>query len=89
MAYRISLSATVLMSSLAFSALTAGAQALDASISGPANGTNVEPSAAIQKEIEGRSASYVRMEQAPPMIGSALAAGAPGVEGIPGTQSGR
>lgn len=44
--------------------------------SGPASGTNVKPSTAIQKENPG-----------PP--GSPNAAGAPGVEGKPGVQGGQ
>ena len=50
----------------------------DGSTSGPASGTNVQPSTAIQKET-GRSS----------VGGPSTAAGAPGVEGKPGAESGR
>ncbi len=48
------------------------------STSGPASGTNIQPSTAIQKET-GRSS----------VGGSSTGAGAPGVEGKPGAESGR
>lgn len=69
---------------LAFTACCSGATAQQAgSTSGPAAGTNTEPSTAIQKQSEGRSVggelNYRR---------SSEAAGAPGVEGKPGTESG-
>jgi len=89
MAYRISLCATALMSCLVLSGTAAVAQTLDASISGPAAGNNVEPSTAVQKRIEGRSVSYSAGDQLPSMIGSAVSAGGPGIEGAPGTESGR
>jgi len=95
MVYRITLCATVLMSSLFLFAAIATAQAPNASISGPANGTNVKPSTAVQKETEGRSYSGFRLEpgvasrQPSTIKGSPVAAGAPGVEGAPRTQSGR
>lgn len=50
----------------------------DGSTSGPASGTNVQPSTAIQKET-GRSS----------VGGPSTGAGAPGVEGKPGAESGR
>jgi hypothetical protein len=61
---------------------------------GPANGTDVEPSAAVQKQaiksrMEGRSVFYKPKVLPFGMPGAALAAGAPGVEGTPGTESGR
>jgi hypothetical protein len=51
--------------------------------SGTASGSNVEPSTAIQKQNTGRSAASEKELQ-----GSSNAAGAPAVEGHPGTQSG-
>lgn len=89
MVYRIALCAAALMSCLSLSTGAAVAEAPKASISGPANGTNVEPSTAVQKEMEGRSVSGITKRQASEFIASALAVGAPGVEGSPGTQSGR
>jgi hypothetical protein len=89
MVYRITLCATALVSCLFLSATATPAQTLNASVSGLANGTNVEPSAAVQKRTEGRSVSGNATRPSPDLIGSALAAGAPGVEGAPGTESGR
>ena len=95
MAYRISLRATALMSCLFLSVAAATAQTPNASVSGSANGTNVEPSTAVQKETEGRSYSGFGLEpgvaspQPSTLKGSPVASGAPGVEGSPGTQSGR
>lgn len=94
MVYRITLCATVLMSSLFLFAAIATAQAPNVSISGPANGTNVKPSTAIQKETEGRSYSGFRLEpgvasrQPSTIKGSPVAAGAPGVEGAPAPNPG-
>jgi len=88
MEYRITLCAMALMSCLFLSAATAAAQTFDASVSGPANG-NVMPSAAVQKQSEGRSVSDIAKDHPSSFIGSAIAAGAPGVEGAPGTESGR
>jgi hypothetical protein len=54
------------------------------STSGPAAGSNIEPSTAVQKQQgEGRSVGGV-----PDFRSSAQAAGAPGIEGKPGTQGG-
>lgn len=89
MVYRITLCAAALMSCLFLSAVTAVAQAPDGSISGPSNGTNVVPSAAVQKQTERRSVSDIENRQPSAIVGSALAAGAPGVEGAPGGPSGR
>jgi hypothetical protein len=89
MDYRITLCATAFLTSLSLSAATAAAQTPEASVSGPADGINVEPSAAVQKRTEGRSIADIAARKTPDMIGSALAAGAPGVEGAPGTESGR
>ena len=58
------------------------------SVSGQASGSNVEPSTAIQKENEGRSA-IVDAKRPNPETHRPNGAGAPGVEGSPGTQSGR
>lgn len=54
MEYRITLCAMALMSCLFLPAATAAAQTLDASVSGPANGTNVMPSAG-RSETERRT----------------------------------
>jgi hypothetical protein len=94
MTYRISLCAAALTSGLVLST-AAFAQTPEASVSGPANGTNVKPSTAIQKQTEGRSYSGFRLDpdvasRLPSTIkGSPVGAGAPGVEGSFGTQSGR
>lgn len=55
--------------------------------SGPAAGGNVTPSTVTQKLFEGRSAFAGDIEAAA-LEASALAAGAPGVAGKPGAQSG-
>jgi hypothetical protein len=89
MEYRISLCAAALMACLSLSSGTAVAQAPGPSISGPANGTDVVPSAAVQKQVEGRSAFSIINGQPSASMDSALAAGAPGVEGAPGGPSGR
>ncbi|MCI0600620.1 MAG: hypothetical protein L0Y60_14065 [Beijerinckiaceae bacterium] len=89
MVYRLSLRAAALVSCLALTPAAAVAQALDASVSGPANGTNVVPSAAVQKQIERRSVSDIAKDQPSALMGSALSAGAPGLEGAPGAKSGR
>lgn len=52
--------------------------------SGPAAGSNIEPSTAIQKQDEGRSSGVGQDYR-----GSSGAAGAPGIEGKPGAESGR
>ncbi|HET6376007.1 MAG TPA: hypothetical protein VFF88_08145 [Methylocella sp.] len=59
------------------------------SVSGPANGTNVEPSAAVQKQTGSPSVISIALRQPSPVIGSVLSSGAPGVEGLPGGPSGR
>lgn len=56
--------------------------------SGPAAGKNVEPSTAVQKTYEGRSAAEGQVKWGI-SDASSLAAGAPAVEGKPGTQSGQ
>jgi hypothetical protein len=84
---RITIRTAVLLTLL--SPVAAVAQMPDASVSGPANGTNVVPSAAVQKQIERRSVSDLAKDQPSALMGSALAAGAPGVEGAPGAKSGR
>jgi hypothetical protein len=55
--------------------------------SGPVNGQNVTPSTVTQKSFEGRSV-FVDSNDAFALDASAMAAGAPGVEGKPGAQSG-
>ena len=90
MVYRITLRAAALISCLFLSVATAASPrhlmrpSLDRRM-----GTNVEPSAAVQKQNEGRSVSGMAKDERSSFIGSALAAGAPGVEGAPGTESGR
>jgi hypothetical protein len=93
MVRRITLYAAALGPILSLSGVAIAADAPEASVSGPANGTNVEPSAAVQKQaqsqMEGRSV-FFRSKILPfGMLGAALAAGAPGVDGAAGTQSGR
>ena len=51
--------------------------------SGPAAGTNIEPNTAIQKQSTGRSGATSSEWKA-----SSEAAGAPGIEGKPRTESG-
>ncbi|SFK78947.1 hypothetical protein [Methylocapsa palsarum] len=69
MCTQIRLAAMCLILSVAFaSAQQAGVT------TGPASGTNIEPSTAIQKDASGRSATE---------------AGAPGVEAKPGSEGGR
>ena len=90
MASRISLCAGAIMSCLSLSAMAAVAQGPKASVSGPAFGTNVVPSTAVQKEmLEGRFASTVKPQQKAELMAAVVAAGAPGIEGAPDTQSGR
>jgi hypothetical protein len=87
MAYRTSLCAAALLAGL--SAAAATAKAPIGSVSGPASGTNVIPSTALQKEMitEGRSVSPAAQKTGELM--TALAGvGAPGIEGLPDTQSG-
>ncbi|MCI0466414.1 MAG: hypothetical protein L0Y57_05335 [Beijerinckiaceae bacterium] len=88
MVYRTTIRTAALVACLALSAAAAFAQTPDASVSGPGNGTNVVPSAAVQKQVERRSVSDIA-NQPSPFMGSALSAGAPGVEGAPGAKSGR
>jgi hypothetical protein len=80
------LSAGVLIFSLVLSSVAFAQEPY--SVSGPANGSNVEPSTAIQKENEGRSA-IVDSRRPDPETLRPHGAGATGVEGSPGTQSGR
>jgi hypothetical protein len=80
------LSAGVLIFSLVLSGVAFAQEPY--SVSGPANGSNVEPSTAIQKENEGRSAIVDSRRQDPETL-RPHGAGAAGVEGSPGTQSGR
>jgi len=80
------LSAGVLIFSLVLSGLAFAQEPY--SVSGPASGSNVEPSTAIQKENEGRSAIVDARRPDPELI-RPHGVGAAGVEGSPGTQSGR
>src|ERR1700730_2173363 len=95
MMYCITLYAAALVSSLSLSGMALAAEAPKASVSAPANGTNVEPSAAVQKQalqsriLEGRSLFSIPKSLPGGILGGARAAGAPGVEGAPGAQSGR
>jgi hypothetical protein len=94
MVNRVTLYAAALVSSLSFSGIAFAADAPKASVSGPANGTIIEPSAAVQRQavetqMEGRKVFYKPKVLPFGMRGAALAAGAPGVEGAPGTESGR
>lgn len=85
MALRTATTAMALVASSVFSTV-ALAQQTTGTTSGPAAGTNVEPSTAIQTEYEHRSVEGGRVEEIP--LGTPAAAGLPGVEGSPGTQSG-
>lgn len=64
-------------------------------VSGPAYGINVIPSTALQKMAlqpdlkEGRSVSPSSALPTPEILGALTAAGGPGIEGMPNTQSGR
>ena len=89
MVYRTTLCAIAFVSCLSLSAPAMSEGARDPSISGPANGSDVVPSSAVQKQIEGRSIYDIVNGQPSATMGSALAAGAPGVEGAPGGPSGR
>jgi hypothetical protein len=80
------LSAAALVFSLVLSGVALAQEPY--SVSGPASGSNVEPSTAIQKEKEGRSA-IVDAKRPDPETLRSHGAGAAGVEGSPGTQSGR
>ena len=55
--------------------------------SGSATGQHVTPSTVTQKSFEGRS-GFIDQNETFALDASALAAGAPGVEGKPGAQSG-
>jgi hypothetical protein len=92
--YRTTLCAAALMSCLSFFSVAVAADAPKASVSGPANGINVEPSATIQKQAADRQPEGPKVFYKPKVLpfgmwGAALAAGAPGVEGARGTGSGR
>jgi hypothetical protein len=82
----ITLSAAALVLSLVLSGVAFAQEPY--SVSGPANGSNVESSTAVQKEDEGRSA-IVDSRRPDPETLRPRGAGAVGVEGSPGTQSGR
>ena len=63
MVYRVTLYAAALGSVLSLSGVALAADAPKASVSGPANGTNVEPSTAVRKQavqsqMEGRSVFF-------------------------------
>jgi hypothetical protein len=63
------------------------AQQSEGTTTGPATGSDVEPTTAIQKDYEGRSAAPQEQQEQPGMAPPA-ASGMPGAEGQPGTQSG-
>jgi hypothetical protein len=88
MAYRIPLCAAALASTLVLSGHVA-AQTPESSTSGPNAGVPVAPSTAFQDKYEGRSTSENEPGEPRKNLGAPTAAGAPGVEGRPGTQSGR
>ncbi|MGO9238941.1 MAG: hypothetical protein ACLP4V_34335 [Methylocella sp.] len=75
--------AGVLIFSLVLSGVAFAQEAY--SVSGPASGSNVEPSTAIQKENE----AIVDARRPDPELLRPHGVGAAGVEGSPGTQSGR
>jgi hypothetical protein len=78
----------VILLSLACAPATAQQAAPGGQTSGAAVGGNVAPSAVLQKRFEGRL-SFIDRGQAPSGFeASAVSAGAPGVEGKPGAQSG-
>ena len=56
--------------------------------SGPAGGTNVEPSTAVQKQNPSGQAAGTAGAQNPEAAQGAMGAGAPGVSAKPGTQGG-
>jgi|GEM_PF-1395301 hypothetical protein len=90
MAYCRALGAAALLSCLALCAAAAAVETPRGSISGPASGTDVVPSTVFQKEmLEGRSVSSLASGQTTGLMAGLVAAGAPGIEGLPGTQSGR
>jgi hypothetical protein len=88
MAYRTLLRAAALVSTLVLSGPVA-AQTPESSTSGPNAGVPVVPSTAIQDKYEGRSTSRNGSGEPRENLGAPTAVGAPGVEGRPGTQSGR
>jgi hypothetical protein len=90
MVNRITLSAAALLSCLSIPAVAADARPPEGIVSGPASGSNVIPSTAIQKRMfEGRSVGVASPQQRANEMGALIAAGAPGLEGAPDTQSGR
>jgi hypothetical protein len=89
---RVTLCAAALVSCVSLSSVAVAASKV--SVSGPANGSDVEPSAAFQKraiesQTERRSVFYKPKVLPFGMFGAAPAAGAPGVERAPSTESGR
>jgi hypothetical protein len=91
---RTTLYAAALLSCLSLSSVAVAADPPKASVSSPASGTNIKPNAAVQKQaiksqMEGRSVFYRPKVLPFGKLGAALATGAPGVEGAPGTESGR
>lgn len=89
MMYRITLIAVALLSCLSLPAMAAEARPPEGFVSGPAMGTNVVPNAAIQKQMFGKHSSGQTAAQSRAEMAALIAAGAPGIEGAPNTQSGR
>ena len=84
---RTTLGAVALLAGLSLSAAAVAARAPLGSVSGPASGTDIIPSTVFQKEIiEGRSVSTA--QKTVELKSALVAVGAPGIEGLPGTQSG-
>jgi hypothetical protein len=91
---RVTLCDSALMSCLFLSSVAIAANAPKASVSGSANGINFEPSSTIQKQAAHRQPEGPKVFYKPKVLpfsmwGATLAAGAPGVEGARGTESGR
>lgn len=89
MAHRTTLCAAALLAGLSFSAGAVAAKASIGSVSGPASGTDIIPSTAFQKEMmEGRSVSGPVGKKTGDLMSALISVGGPGIEGLPGTQSG-
>lgn len=86
---RLTLCAAAVLAALSLSAAGVAAKAAVGSVSGPASGIDVVPSTAFQKEmLEGRSVSGPTEQKTAELMSALVAVGAPGIEGLPGTQSG-
>jgi hypothetical protein len=69
--------------------MAAEVRAPEGFVSGPASGSNVIPSTAIQKQMFGEHATGQAATQPCAEIAALIAVGAPGIEGTPDTQSGK